>query len=143
MFKLILLCSVIGLAVGLKIHEHEYEPEEYEHAHYNEPSIEETEHHQEVDHKHSATSHQSVKFHHFHAVPVYIKKEDQHLLKNPIEIGGSKQKLKILHPETEKNHNHGLVLENHSESHVEEHGHEHAHYEEEPHLEHYEHYHHE
>lgn len=90
--------------------------------------------HHEVEHKH-ATSHQSVKIHHYHPVPVYIKKEDQELIKKPVEIGGTKQKLKIIHPETEKNHNHGAVLEEHSESKF----HKIGHYEE-PHLEHYEHY---
>ncbi|XP_020801797.1 histidine-rich glycoprotein [Drosophila serrata] len=139
-------CLVLLAASGaLKIHDyhhhHHQEHEEYEHhdgghEHHQEPEHEETELHHEVDHKH-ATSHQSVKFHHYHAVPVYIKKEDQHLVKKPIEIGGTKQKLKILHPKTEHNHNHGLVLENHSESHL----HEHGHYEEPVHHEeHYEHY---
>lgn len=54
----------------------------------------ETHHHHEVDHKH-ATSHQSFKFHHFHAVPVYVKKEDQQFLKHPVEVGGIKHKLKV------------------------------------------------
>ncbi|KAH8317429.1 hypothetical protein KR074_000088 [Drosophila pseudoananassae] len=130
------LLALLVLSSALKIHDyHQQDHEEYEH---HEPEHEETELHHEVDHKH-ATSHQSVKFHHYHAVPVYIKKEDQHLVKKPIEIGGSKQKLKILHPKTEHNHNHGLVLENHSESHL----HEHGHYEEpveHHHSEHYEHY---
>ncbi|XP_023174489.1 histidine-rich glycoprotein [Drosophila hydei] len=123
--------ALLALSSALKIHDYEHE----EHAKY-EPEHEETEVHHEVDHKH-ATSHQSVKFHHYHAVPVYIKHEDQHLIKKPIEIGGTKQKLKILHPKTEHNHNHGLVLESHSESHL----HEHGHYEEPVHhSEHYEHY---
>lgn len=54
----------------------------------------ETHHHHEIDHKH-ATSHQSFKFHHFHAVPVYVKKEDQQFLKHPVEVGGIKHKLKV------------------------------------------------
>lgn len=128
----------MACTAALKIHDYgghhqhaEYKQEAEEHA-------EETEVHHEVDHKH-ATSHQSVKFHHYHAVPVYIKKEDHHLVKKPVEIGGTKQKLKILHPETPKNHNHGLVLEEESETKL----HEHGHYEEpEHHLEHYQHYHH-
>lgn len=54
----------------------------------------ETAHNSDVDHKH-ATSHQSFKLHHFHAVPVYVKKEDQKYLKHPVEIGGLKHKLKV------------------------------------------------
>lgn len=54
----------------------------------------ETDHHHKIDHEH-ATSHQSFKVHHFHAVPVYVKHEDQHLLKNPVEVGGLKHKLKV------------------------------------------------
>lgn len=54
----------------------------------------ETAHHSDIDHKH-AKSHQSFKFHHFHAVPVYVKKEDQKYLKHPVEIGGIKHKLKV------------------------------------------------
>ncbi|XP_067636363.1 uncharacterized protein [Eurosta solidaginis] len=133
MFKYILLCAAVSLSLTTALKIHDYEHHEY--AEYKEP--EESEHHHEVEHKH-ATSHQSVKFHHFHPVPVYIK--DKHLLKNPIEIGGTKQKLKILHPETEKSHNHGLVLEEESESHFDEHGHHEVEHHE---PEHYEHYHHE
>ncbi|XP_034670489.1 histidine-rich glycoprotein [Drosophila subobscura] len=153
MLKFILPCLALALLAvsvsALKIHDyehqehqpHEQQYEHQEHASY-EPEHEETELHHEVEHKH-ATSHQSVKFHHYHAVPVYIKKEDQHLVKKPIEIGGTKQKLKILHPKSEHNHNHGLVLENHSESHLHEHGHyeEPVHHSE--HYEHHEHYGHE
>lgn len=87
------------------------------HEHHNgggDEEISETEHHHEVDHKH-ATSHQSFKFHHFHAVPVYVKKEDQEFLKHPVEISGIKHNLKIVHPETEHHHGHGLTLENHSQ----------------------------
>lgn len=61
----------------------------------------ETAHHHEVDHKH-ATSHQSFKVHHFHAVPVYVKKEDQKYLKDPIEVGGLKHKLKVCHSDIMK-----------------------------------------
>lgn len=117
--------------------EHHHEPEEHH----------ETDHNHKVEHEH-ATSHQSFKIHHFHAVPVYVKKEDQHFLKHPIEVSGVKHKLKvcnnyylpllpfnkyklfqILHPETEKHHNHGLVLENHTDEHSNVH---HDHHEYEP-----------
>lgn len=105
----------------------------------------ETHHHHEIDHKH-ATSHQSFKFHHFHAVPVYVKKEDQQFLKHPVEVGGIKHKLKvfspfhafflqkllfiyhffqILHPETEHPKSYGLTLENHGEEHHAHHHHHH------------------
>ncbi|XP_063709264.1 uncharacterized histidine-rich protein DDB_G0274557-like [Culicoides brevitarsis] len=84
----------------------------------------ETHHHHKVDHEH-ATSHQSFKFHHFHAVPVYVKKEDQQFLKHPVEVGGIKHKLKILHPETEHAKGHGLTLENHGEEHHAHHHHHH------------------
>lgn len=57
-----------------------------------EPAKHETKH----EHKHKpATSHQTFKIHHFHAVPVYVKKEHQHLLKHPLEIGGVNHKLKV------------------------------------------------
>ena len=62
--------------------------------HDSEPLESETDLHLKVDHEH-ATSHQSFKIHHFHAVPVYVKHEDQHYLKNPIEVGGVKHKLKV------------------------------------------------
>lgn len=62
--------------------------------HESEPLESETDHHHKIDHEH-ATSHQSFKIHHFHAVPVYVKHEDQHYLKNPIEVGGVKHKLKV------------------------------------------------
>lgn len=74
----------------------------------------ETDHHHEIEHKH-ATSHQSFKFHHYHAVPTYIKKEDQEFVKHPVEVSGVKHNLKIVHPETEHHHGHGLTLENHQE----------------------------
>jgi hypothetical protein len=67
---------------------------EHDHEQYNDAEIAETEHHQEIDHKH-ATSHQSFKIHHFHAVPVYVKKEDRKFLDHPVEIGGLKHKLKV------------------------------------------------
>lgn len=63
--------------------------------HDAEPLESETDHHHKIDHEH-ATSHQSFKIHHFHAVPVYVKHEDQHYLKNPIEVGGVKHKLKVV-----------------------------------------------
>lgn len=78
----------------------------------HEPS--ETEHHHKIEHKH-AESHQSVKFIHYHAVPVYVKKEDQKYLAHPVEIGSNKHKLKLVHPEAAHSHGHGLTLENHSE----------------------------
>lgn len=63
--------------------------------HDEEPLEAETDHHHKIDHEH-AQSHQSFKIHHYHAVPVYVKHEDQHLLKNPIEVGGVKHKLKVI-----------------------------------------------
>lgn len=86
--------------------EHEAAPHDGETA--------ETEHHHHIQHKH-AESHQSVKFIHYHAVPVYVKKEDQKYLSHPVEIGSNKHKLKLVHPETEHAKGHGLTLENHSE----------------------------
>lgn len=88
---------------------HEYEGHKV--ADY-EPS--ETEHHHKVEHKH-AESHQSVKFIHYHAVPVYVKKEDQKYLAHPVEIGSNKHKLKLIHPEAQHAKGYGLTLENHSE----------------------------
>lgn len=92
----------------------------------------ETEHHHQIEHKH-AESHQSVKFIHYHAVPVYVKKEDQKYLHHPVEIGSNKHKLKLVHPETEHAKGYGLTLENHSEykNHKIEH---------EPHHEHHDHH---
>jgi hypothetical protein len=81
---------------------------------HKEAEASETEHHHHVNHKH-AESHQSVKFIHYHAVPVYVKKEDQKYIHHPVEIGSNKHKLKLVHPETEKAKGHGLTLENHSE----------------------------
>ncbi|XP_059621839.1 histidine-rich glycoprotein-like [Phlebotomus argentipes] len=104
MLKLVVISAVFACALAGVIHEdfggHGGESE--------------TDHHHEVEHKH-ATSHQSFKVHHYHPVPVYVKKEDQHFLKHPVEVSGVKHKLKVLHPETEHSHNHGLTIENHSE----------------------------
>lgn len=84
------------------------------HDHHADGETSETEHHSHVDHKH-AQSHQSIKFIHYHAVPVYVKKEDQKYLHHPVEIGSNKHKLKLVHPETEHSKGYGLTLENHSE----------------------------
>lgn len=46
---------------------------------------------------------------------MYVKKEDQKYLHHPVEIGSIKHNHKLVHPETEHHHGHGLVLENHSE----------------------------
>lgn len=78
-----MLCSLFTIALGGVIHDEE-------------PLEAETDHHHKIDHEH-AQSHQSFKIHHYHAVPVYVKHEDQHLLKNPIEVGGVKHKLKVKH----------------------------------------------
>lgn len=117
-----LVCSLFTIALAGVIHDAE-------------PIEAETDHHLKIDHEH-AQSHQSFKIHHFHAVPVYVKHEDQHFLKNPVEVGGVKHKLKVinvhimsrqqnaplhfrefqvLHPKTEHSHSHGLTLENHTE----------------------------
>jgi hypothetical protein len=82
--------------------------------HSSDGDASETEHHSHVNHKH-AESHQSIKFIHYHAVPVYVKKEDQKYLQHPVEIGANKHKLKLIHPETEHAKGYGLTLENHSE----------------------------
>ncbi|XP_045499970.1 glycine-rich cell wall structural protein [Colias croceus] len=74
--------------------------------------ISESGHHHQIQHEH-AKSHQSIKFEHFHPVPVYIKKEHSHLLKHPLEKGQSESNLKQIHPETQQAHGHGLVLEDH------------------------------
>ncbi|KAL4711069.1 hypothetical protein ACJJTC_009440 [Scirpophaga incertulas] len=81
--------------------------EKYDHA-----LIGESGHHHQIQHEH-AKSHQSIKFEHFHPVPVYVKKEHQHLLEHPLEKGKSEQNLKLIHPETEHSHGGGLVLEDH------------------------------
>lgn len=74
--------------------------------------IGESAHQHHVEHEH-AKSHQSIKFEHFHPVPVYVKKEFSHLLKHPLEKGKSEQELKQIHPETHHSHGGGLVLEDH------------------------------
>ncbi|CAK1543042.1 unnamed protein product [Leptosia nina] len=74
--------------------------------------IGETGHHHQIQHEH-AKSHQSIKFEHFHPVPVYVKKEHSHLLHHPLEKGQSESNLKQIHPETQQIHGHGLVLEDH------------------------------
>lgn len=78
------------MALAGIIHDHH----DFEEHHSHHEPIEETDHHHKVEHDH-ATSHQSFKIHHFHPVPVYVKKEDQHLLKHPIEVGGVHHKLKV------------------------------------------------
>lgn len=78
-----LFSSIFAIAYAGIIHDHSSEGLEAE-----------TDHHHKIDHEH-ATSHQSFKVHHFHAVPVYVKHEDQHFLKNPVEVGGLKHKLKV------------------------------------------------
>lgn len=75
------MCSLFALSLAGVIHDAE-------------PLESETDHHHKIDHEH-ATSHQSFKIHHFHAVPVYVKHEDAHYLKNPVEVGGVKHKLKV------------------------------------------------
>ncbi|KFB42897.1 hypothetical protein ZHAS_00010656 [Anopheles sinensis] len=101
------------------------------HHHQDDDDVSETEHHHNIEHKH-ATSHQSFKFHHFHAVPVYVKKEDQQFLKHPVEISGLKHNLKN-HSEFEsKIHGgHGYDLGHAGTEHVgQEHygGHEYEHH---------------
>ncbi|KAG5680786.1 hypothetical protein PVAND_010272 [Polypedilum vanderplanki] len=105
MFKFILFSTFIAVTMAGLIHEHHGG---------DSGDISETEHHSHVDHKH-AQSHQSVKFIHYHAVPVYVKKEDQKYIHHPVEIGSNKHKLKLVHPETEHSKGHGLAIENHSE----------------------------
>lgn len=83
MFLQILL-TIFAAAYAGVVHDHEQ----------NDNQGYETAHHSDIEHKH-ATSHQSFKIHHFHAVPVYVKKEDQKYLKHPVEIGGLKHKLKV------------------------------------------------
>lgn len=64
--------------------------------------------HQEVEHG-KATSYQSIKFEHFHAVPTYIKKEHQHLLEHPVAVGESSSDVKIHHGDK---HDHGYAVTN-------------------------------
>lgn len=56
-----ILCSMFAISLAGIIHD-------------SEPLESETDHHHKIDHEH-ATSHQSFKIHHFHAVPVYVKHE--------------------------------------------------------------------
>lgn len=88
MFKLIVISAVVATTLAGVIHD------DYGHGGGGGGGSSETDHHHEVEHKH-ATSHQSFKVHHFHPVPVYVKKEDQHLLKHPVEVSGVKHKLKV------------------------------------------------
>lgn len=88
------------------------EAPEIEEKYDHQALIGESGHHHHVEHEH-AKSHQSIKFEHFHPVPVYVKKEHSHLLKHPLEKGKSEQTLKQIHPETEHKHGGGLVLEDH------------------------------
>lgn len=99
--------AVVAAYPGI-IHEEAPQLEEkYDHA-----LIGESGHHHHIQHEH-AKSHQSIKFEHFHPVPVYVKKEHHHLLEHPLEKGKSEQNLKLIHPETEHKHGGGLVLEDH------------------------------
>lgn len=79
---------------------------------YDQHLIGESGHHHAIQHEH-AKSHQSIKFEHFHPVPVYVKKEHHHLLDHPLEKGKSEHDLKLIHPEHEHKHGGGLVLEDH------------------------------
>lgn len=101
--------TLFAVTLAGVIHEHSGD-----HAAASDGDTAETEHHHHIEHKH-AESHQSVKFIHYHAVPVYVKKEDQKYLHHPVEIGSNKHKLKLVHPETEHAKGYGLTLENHSE----------------------------
>ncbi|XP_026477079.1 keratin, type I cytoskeletal 10-like [Ctenocephalides felis] len=93
-------------------------------AGHGEEALGETQYAHNVEHKH-ASSHQSFSQHHFHAVPVYVKHEDAKLLHHPIELGGIKHNLKVLHPETKPSHDHGATIENHrSEFHPQASGHD-------------------
>lgn len=53
-----------------------------------------TEHHVEIKHEHG-TSHQSFKMHHFHPAKVFIKKQDLHYLKKPVEVAVTKHSFKV------------------------------------------------
>lgn len=99
--------AVVSAYPGV-IHDEPQLEEKYDHQ----AIIGESAHHHQVEHEH-AKSHQSIKFEHFHPVPVYVKKEHSHLLHHPLEKGKSEQALKQIHPETQQNHGHGLVLEDH------------------------------
>lgn len=77
--------------VPASLHKQSHQQPIVEHQHLSQHEAEpsKTNHDHKVEHKH-ATSHQSFKIHHFHPVPVYVKKD-----KHPIEIGGVKHKLKV------------------------------------------------
>ncbi|VVD05063.1 unnamed protein product [Leptidea sinapis] len=106
----VIFLGLISMAAAFPGIIHEETPH-YEHQ----APIAESGHHHQVQHEH-AKSHQSIKFEHFHPVPVYVKKEHSHLLKHPLEKGHSEQNLKQVHPETQHNHGYGLVLEDHREN---------------------------
>lgn len=55
----------------------------------------ETNHHVEIKHEHG-TSHQSFQMHHFQPAKVFIKKQDLHYLKKPVEIGVTKHSFKVV-----------------------------------------------
>lgn len=61
--------------------------------HLDKPSMD-VDHHVEVKHEHG-TSHQSFQMHHFHPAKVFIKKQDLHYLKKPIEVSVTKHKFKV------------------------------------------------
>lgn len=110
MWKPVILSVLfVGVVVGGRVYDYHQEQEggeeveyqqhveqpEYHHqAMISDDHGSESEHHSEVNHEH-ATSHQSFKMHHFHPVPVYIKKEDQHFLKHPVEISNVNHKHKV------------------------------------------------
>lgn len=84
---------------------HEEEaPEKVTHYGYQHSSFEDdnsggaqkdTEHHVEIQHEHG-TSHQSFTMHHFHPAKLFIKKQDLHYLKKPIETGVTKHSFKVM-----------------------------------------------
>lgn len=86
------------------MHQEEKEPEKIIHYGYQdvESTIEkdeevhqkDTKHHVEIKHEHG-TSHQSFTMHHFHPARVFIKKQDLHYLKKPIETGVTKHSFKV------------------------------------------------
>lgn len=76
---------------------HGYSDERSHHHHsMDEDMPKDTEHHVEVKHEHG-TSHQSFQMHHFHPARVFIKKQDLHYLKKPIEVSVTKHKFKVDH----------------------------------------------
>ncbi|XP_011555399.2 uncharacterized protein LOC105386511 [Plutella xylostella] len=100
--------SVVAAYPGIIHDEGPQVEEKFDHA----DIIGESGHQHHIQHEH-AKSHQSIKFEHFHPVPVYVKKEHSHLLHHPLEKGKSEQELKQVHPETEHKYGGGLVLEDH------------------------------